>query len=174
MSEPIKKKEPKNLGEMCMQMEGKCCEERTPPVLMPYEVEILLIGTEHEQHFKIGKGHSYATPKKRCTFFKQPLCGIYEKRPVDCKTYPVSIQLGLGGIEYVLDKKCPAVEKGLVDKEFIQTAVHLWTEGLRKLEDPKKWMEEYGKHDPRKYDWIYIDEYILHVGHLRKQQKKQK
>ncbi|MDD5417967.1 MAG: YkgJ family cysteine cluster protein [Candidatus Nanoarchaeia archaeon] len=75
------------LSEECIKNKGLCCEKRTPPFLLPGEIENLLI--KENDSFEIKGDMAY--PKGLCCFFNEPFCTVYKKRPVDCRTYPVSI-----------------------------------------------------------------------------------
>lgn len=144
---------PTNLGDMCRKFKGSCCEERTPPSLEEKDIQLIKsLGVENE--FQIDG--DYATTKGQCYFLKEGLCGIYEQRSTDCRTYPVSFKLDQqGNREYVIDMNCPAAEEGLIDDEFIQHSISLWEK--RKL--AKEWLEKYNDADPEKYDFWDVKDY---------------
>ena len=120
--------------------------------MLPSEIELLL--TDNAEEFLFGK-HS-ARPESVCPFFEEPFCSVYQKRPVDCRTYPVSIDLEGEKVVYVIDMNCPAVRKGLVSKRFIQHAIRARQENMPN----KEWIREYvTKDEPRNYEWMTIEKY---------------
>jgi len=152
-----KKIETPTLSSECMANKGLCCENRTPPVLLPAEIHDLLQDKIISDEFIFGKVSAKA--KGVCTFFKEPFCTVYETRPIDCRTYPISIDLKNETLVFVIDTACPAVRKGLVTDEFIQQAIKTW----RNAELSKEWIKEYLEHDNLlNYAWISISEYEKH------------
>jgi len=140
------------LSQECIANNGLCCENRTPPILLPNERK--LIKGKASKEFTFGK--EIAMPKGLCCFFKEPFCSVYLKRPVDCRTYPVSVDFENGKTVYLIDRNCPAVKKGLVSKRFIQKAIKLWTQA----NPTQKWISEYINRDNQaNYDWISVEEY---------------
>jgi len=147
------------LSQECLQHKGLCCENRTPPFLLQKEISAFLSrGCSKDKLSR--KGTCYST-EGLCPFFREPFCRIYPNRPVDCKTYPVSIGIENGQIVYVIDKKCPAVQKGMVTRRFINSAVRLWRKNLPPLE----WIEDYQRNDKSEnYDLISIEAYLNDCG----------
>lgn len=140
------------LSKECIANNGLCCENRTPPIFLPSEIGLLLKSTS--EHFVFGD--CSAKPKSVCPFFKEPLCSVYQERPIDCRTYPVSTDLVKEKVIYIIDMKCPAVQKGAVSDSFIQQAIRTWKEKM----PTKEWLEEYHtKEDGEKYEWVPIEDY---------------
>jgi len=111
----------------------------------------------------VDKGE-FAIMEGWCPYFKQPLCGAYSKRPVDCRAYPVTIALKDGETGFFIDMNCPAVKKGLVDDEFVDGAIKLWTDS----KPPRKWLEESAVHNMHgnAHYFIPISEYRKHRSGL--------
>lgn len=130
------------LSKECISHNGLCCENRLNVI------------------FKDG------TLLKKCPHFKKPYCSIYKKRPIDCKAYPVSIDLKKNKTFFVIDLKCPAVKKGIIDKRFLNYAEKLWSDNWPN----KSWIIQNAKDNRNKkmYKWITIEEYNLYKNQLRK------
>ena len=141
------------LSKECIKNKGACCEQRTKPVFTPSEVETL-IDSNNSDYFE--KHGNTAVPKGICGFFDSPLCAVYEKRPVDCRTYPVSVKLDNGVLYFVIDMKCPAVRKGIVTYQFISRAKTAWIKNLPGIE----WLKEYSKEEcAENHEWIPVEDY---------------
>jgi Fe-S-cluster containining protein len=141
------------LSKECIKNRGLCCEDRLNVVLEDEEQRKLMFGKDK-------------TVVDRCRFFKEPFCTIYEKRPVDCKAYPITIEKINNKYVFLIDLKCPAVKKGLVDKRFINSSIRLWKSNW----PTKKWLIENSKDNKNKkmYKWITIDEYLRYRNKLKK------
>lgn len=130
------------LSKECISHKGLCCENRLNAILEDGSII------------------------KTCSHFKQPFCLIYKKRPIDCKAYPITIDLGNNKAIFVIDLKCPAVKKGIVDKRFINNAIKLWKENW----PSKIWLEKNAKDNKNRkmYAWITLEEYFNHKNKLNK------
>lgn len=151
------------LSKECISHNGLCCENRTPSFFTLSEIKPLL-----KKH-PVSKGFSFAAcsarPKALCPFFTEPYCSVYAKRPVDCRTYPVSIAREGERIVFVIDMRCPAVKKGLVSDSFIRQATKTWREKM----PSRAWIGEYLANDDEKnYDWIGLADYRAHRRALAK------
>lgn len=79
---------------------------------------------------------------KPCPFLSSDgKCLIYERRPLDCRLWPIMVYIDLESREKVvyLDMECPAVREGRVPKELVQRIVN----ELKKLHLDEKWLEKY-------------------------------
>lgn len=145
------------LSKECIANKGLCCEHRTPPFLLPKEITSLLKEKKTKNKFIFGSCSSH--PKSRCPFFKEPFCSVYEKRPTDCRTYPLSIDYINNKLVLIIDMKCPGVSKGLVSDVFIKTAIKIW----KKVKPSQEWINEYTEtSESKKYKWVTIKEYQEH------------
>jgi|GEM_PF-3496040 len=143
------------LSQECIKNKGLCCEKRTPHFLFPEETALFL--KKGYPKNKLSQTGSCNMVKGLCHFFNRPLCSIYQNRPVDCRTYPVSIDIKNGKIVYVIDRKCPAVQKEIVTKSFINSAIRLWQKSSPSLE----WIKNYQRDDsPQTYDWMPVETYV--------------
>jgi len=130
------------LSQECISHKGLCCENRLNAI---FEDGSII---------------------KTCPYFKNPLCSIYKKRPIDCKTYPITIDLINNKPIFVIDLKCPAVKKGIIDRRFINKAITLWKENW----PSKTWLEENAKDNKnsKMYNWITLEEYFNYKNKLNK------
>ena len=132
------------LSRECINNKGLCCENRINLVLDSGSI----VGS--------------------CPHFKEPYCLIYKKRPLDCKTYPVTIELKNKKIFFVIDLKCPAVKKGLIDKRFLNYAMKLWKNNW----PDKAWIIKNAKDNNNKiYNWMTIDDYLTYRNKITKTKK---
>lgn len=95
-----------------------CCTRSDNIVVFPYEREIIISNTGREDCFKLDVesglfliNHENGSP---CPFLTSDFrCGIYELRPLDCKTWPITLDIKTKS--YVADTACPAYQEGLSD-----------------------------------------------------------
>lgn len=137
-----------------MSHNGLCCENRLNVILESNEGKKLM-------------GDKCRTLVKKCKFFKKPYCTIYNNRPVDCRVYPVTLDLRNNKVIFVIDLKCPAVKKGIIDKIFINYAKKIFNKNW----PSKSWIMQNSKDNKNKkmYQWITLKEYdeykyLLKVG----------
>lgn len=120
------------LSTECLRNKGLCCENRIPLILED------------------------GTIVKRCPSFKKPYCTIYPKRPLDCKAYPVTVGKVNGEVVFLVDRRCPAVRKGIVDMWFINRSIKLFQHLV--LDD--KFMDKNClDNEASCYDWITVEQY---------------
>ena len=120
-----KPKKLSRLSKECMECKKHCCGKRTPSFFNEKEVR-KFIGEPEKKHPKFSFYRNCARSKGVCCFYKNSCCVIYKKRPVDCRTYPLVIDLENGKGVVFIDLNCPAVRKKVVDKKFIACAMKLW------------------------------------------------
>jgi len=130
------------LSKECISHKGLCCENRLNAIFEDGSIV------------------------KTCSFFKKPYCSIYKNRPTDCKAYPITIDLINNKPIFVIDLKCPAVKKGIIDKKFINNTIKLWKENWPN----KSWLEENAKDNKNRkmYNWISLEEYYAYKNKLNK------
>lgn len=85
-----------------------CCgknKDINEPILLPYEIERFNsddLSTEDGTIFRIKRAED-----GNCKFLKDKSCGIYDKRPMECRIYPYVFNFINGELSLELDKKCP-------------------------------------------------------------------
>lgn len=141
------------LSKECISHDGLCCEDRLNLILSDEDLDGLVKSSED-------------LVVEDCEFFKKPYCTVYNKRPLDCKVYPVTIDLRCGTVVFVIDLKCPAVKKGLIDDRFLNYARRLWKSNWPSESWIRKNSED--NRNEKMYEWITIDEYVLYRNNLRK------
>jgi Fe-S-cluster containining protein len=130
------------LSKECISHQGLCCENRLNAIWSDEEQEKLM---------------DNKPIIKQCKYFKKPYCTIYNKRPLDCKVYPVTLDLRNNKVVFVIDLKCPAVKKGLIDTKFLNYAKRLFKNNW----PDKSWIIRNSKDNKNKkmYKWITLEEY---------------
>jgi Fe-S-cluster containining protein len=79
---------------------------------------------------------------KPCPFLDEKgLCSIYPERSFDCRLWPILLYYDFNTDEKVayLDLECPAVEKGLIDKEFVEKVIEV----LKSIKIDENWLKKY-------------------------------
>ena len=139
------------LSKECLSHNGLCCENR---------LNLILEEKEKSINFKD------KLIVKKCSFFKKPLCTIYKHRPLDCKVYPITLDLRGKEVVFLIDLKCPAVKKGLINKKFINHAKRLWKANW----PSKSWLIQNTKDNLNKkmYKWITLEEYEAYNEKLKR------
>ncbi|MEM1641806.1 MAG: YkgJ family cysteine cluster protein [Desulfurococcaceae archaeon] len=130
-----------NFGNICSSCSINCCR-RFYAVLLPEEEEefkdvAFTISTERGEVKCIGSRSS-----KPCPFLdSRSLCTIYNKRPLDCRLWPIIVYIDFKTREKVvyLDMDCPAAKEGRIPREIIEKIV----EEIKKLELNESWLEKY-------------------------------
>ncbi len=139
------------LSQECIRNKGLCCEDRLNVVL-----------SEKEEKLLNSRGKMILN---RCRHFKKPYCTIYNRRPVDCKAYPVTLDLRKGKVIFAIDMKCPAVKKGIIDDKFLEWAKKQW-----KTHWPsREWIVRNSEDNrtPGMYKWVTLGEYQRYRKNLR-------
>ncbi len=130
-----------NFGDVCKGCQMNCCQ-RFYAVLLPEEEEEYL-----------GKYFTLETPLgtvkclgahngESCPFLSpEGLCLNYEKRPFDCRVWPVLLYYDFKTGEKVLylDMECPAVAEGRIEQGVINNIVEI----LRGVEFEEEWIKRY-------------------------------
>jgi Fe-S-cluster containining protein len=79
---------------------------------------------------------------KPCVFLNEEgFCRIYPERPFDCRLWPLILYYDFSTGEKVvyLDLECPAVERGLISKEFVERAMDV----LKNTKIDENWLKKY-------------------------------
>jgi Fe-S-cluster containining protein len=138
------------LSQECIKNRGLCCERR-----------VNVIFTDKE-----AKNLSNKKIVQKCKFFREPFCMIYSKRPIDCRSYPITIDLRGSKPVFVIDLKCPAVRKGIIDRRFINRTIRLWEKNW----PSKSWLKKNAEDNRNKkiYDWMTLERYLVYRKQLKK------
>jgi Fe-S-cluster containining protein len=130
-----------DFGNICSSCPANCCK-RFYAVLLPdeeeeFEEHSFTINTERGSVKCIG-----AREGNPCPFLDpQGRCTIYEKRPFDCRVWPIMMYIDLETRERViyLDLDCPAVREGRIPLNLVKRIV----ETLKTAEISDEWLERY-------------------------------
>jgi Fe-S-cluster containining protein len=130
-----------DFGKICSSCPTNCCR-RFYAVLLPDEEEefgehSFTISTERGPVKCVG-----ARGGRPCPFLdSQGRCTIYEKRPFDCRVWPIMMYIDLETRERViyLDLDCPAVREGRIPPNLVKKIV----ETLKTTEISDEWLERY-------------------------------
>ena len=104
-----------------------CCYRAKNIVVLPHEREKIIAANGDESAFRwLPRQKFYVIEKQDgmpCPFLTQyNRCGIYELRPLDCRTWPLTYSPKDG--TYFADTECPAVKLGVTAK-FLDYVVRL-------------------------------------------------
>jgi Fe-S-cluster containining protein len=141
MSKPAYRLRFVDFKNICSECTVNCCK-RLYAVLLPEEEEDF---KEASFEVKTDKGvvkciGSYGG--KPCPFLNdQGYCTIYEKRPFDCRLWPVVIYIDFKTRDKVvyLDLDCPAVKNGKISIDLINKII----DSIKDYELDEKWLEKY-------------------------------
>ncbi|MEM1701266.1 MAG: YkgJ family cysteine cluster protein [Desulfurococcaceae archaeon] len=126
---------------ICSDCRVNCCRKYYA-VLLPEEepeFENVSFAINTEKGIVRGIG-SYGG--KPCPYLSENgFCKIYEKRPFDCRLWPVVVYIDLKTMEKViyLDKECPAVIENRIPPSLINRII----EEVRKIDFDEKWLIKY-------------------------------
>lgn len=161
----VHKKKVSRLFQECIDDDCACCGKVSKPVFFPSEIEILA-DSGNLPNFNICENN--AVSKSVCCFLNEYYCSIYEKRPIDCRSYPLSVKVENEEAYFVLDMECPAVQKGIITNEYIESAKKLWKDKNLNI----NWLKEYGsEEDTKKHNWVSIEGYKVYRHSLKNKRK---
>jgi Fe-S-cluster containining protein len=115
---------------ICNECRGPNCCEVEPPFLTAGDVVQISNSTDlgadvFSEERKDGSDKTFRQMKVgadgKCIFYSSQSgkCGIYENRPLDCKLFPMDIDVQDGKFVWILYRTCP-VEKGVTNAEAKQ------------------------------------------------------
>jgi len=127
--------------DVCSRCSDNCCT-RFYAVLLPEEEEEF-----KESSFEIETGRGAvrcigSVGGKPCPYLsKEGYCTVYERRPLDCRLWPVLVYVDFSTRERViyLDLECPAVKEGKVSASLIKQIV----KALMEIDFDEEWLEKY-------------------------------
>lgn len=107
--------------------ETHCCYRAPTIVVLPNEAAKLIERTKRPDLFVPEEGGLYSIKKTTgspCPFLtKDNLCGVYDIRPIDCRSWPLTLNLATETKGDLLeDADCPAVQNGALTARFVQAA----------------------------------------------------
>ncbi|MDK6029207.1 YkgJ family cysteine cluster protein [Ignisphaera sp. 4213-co] len=130
-----------NFGNICKDCKVNCCR-RFYAVLLPEEEESFK-GVAFEVSTPLGSvkaiGSRNGAP---CPFLDEKgFCKVYSQRAFDCRLWPLLLYYDFNTGEKVLylDLECPAAEKGLISKEFIDKVLQI----LKSSRIDVEWLKKY-------------------------------
>lgn len=126
---------------ICSNCKENCCA-RFYAVLLPEE-EDEFRDTAFEVKTRRGTVKCIGSQRgKPCPYLsREGYCTVYEKRPLDCRLWPVIVYIDFNTRERVvyLDLECPAVREGKLPKELIEKII----EAIKSVHLSDEWLEKY-------------------------------
>lgn len=109
-----------------------CCYRAKTIVVLNDEAEAILNITENKATLIRQNEHFFVIKKEAgeaCPFLTvQGACGIYDVRPRDCRSWPITYNNPPKHGHYSTDSNCPAVVSDILPGEFIEHSIKtLWT-----------------------------------------------
>lgn len=105
-----------------------CCFRASTIVVLPDEASRIIERTGRKDYL-LDESDGLLTILKlrdRCPFLTaERLCGIYDIRPIDCRSWPITLSLCpelSKDIKYIIDMGCPAAQQNALSNEFISAA----------------------------------------------------
>lgn len=130
-----------NFGDICKGCQVNCCRRFYAVLLEEEENEFN--GAASVVRTRLGRLKTLGDPKgKVCPFLSnEGGCTIYERRPFDCRLWPVMVYYDFKTDEYIiiLDLECPAAREGRIPPETLRKMVEVAKEARLK----KKWVMKY-------------------------------
>lgn len=130
-----------NFGNICSSCTNNCCK-RFYAILLPEEEDeygeaTFTIETKYGAVKCIGSRDG-----KPCAFLDENgFCKIYEKRPFDCRLWPVLVYIDFETNERVvyLDLDCPAVREKRIDHRVINRIINV----VKEIDFDDDWLKKY-------------------------------
>lgn len=103
--------------------ENHCCYRAPTIVVLPEEAKLLVERTGRAD-LLIDEGDGFFSIKKEpgepCPFLtEERLCGVYDIRPIDCRSWPLTLNATANPQEQLLeDLDCPPVQQRALSKGF--------------------------------------------------------
>jgi len=103
--------------------ENHCCYRAPTIVVLPQEAKLLIERTGRPD-LLIAEGDGFFSIKKApgepCPFLtEERLCGVYHIRPIDCRSWPLTLNISANPEEQLLeDLGCPPVQQRALSKGF--------------------------------------------------------
>lgn len=126
---------------ICNECSENCCR-RFYAILLPEEEDVF---KDVAFELKTDKGVVKcigSRDNKPCPYLNEHgYCSMYDKRPFDCRLWPVVVYIDFKTRERViyLDLECPAVKKGKIPADLINKII----ESVRDLDFDENWLEKY-------------------------------
>jgi Fe-S-cluster containining protein len=120
--------DPNSLHEFCSvcPKTTHCCFRASTIVVLPKEAETISQRTMSSELLQKEEDGLFTIVKKSgeaCPFLTaNGLCGIYDIRPIDCRSWPLTLNKELKPEKYVMDAACLAVQNGGLSRDFIQAS----------------------------------------------------
>lgn len=130
-----------DFGTICNNCSMNCCKKFYAVLLPEEEEKFRNIAFDVETPLGSVKAIG-ARNGKPCVFLNEEgFCRIYPERPFDCRLWPLILYYDFSTGEKVvyLDLECPAVERGLISKEFVERAMDV----LKNTKIDENWLKKY-------------------------------
>lgn len=107
--------------------ENHCCYRAPTIVVLPEEAKLLIERTRRPD-LLIDEGDGFFSIKKApgepCPFLTEKrLCGVYDVRPIDCRSWPLTLNVGADPQGQLLeDLGCPPVQQRQLSRGFEKAA----------------------------------------------------
>ncbi len=120
--------DPNSLYHVCKSCpkSNHCCHRATTIVALPHEAQTIIEHTGRRDLLIAQSSGLYTIRKeigKPCPFLTPTgLCSIYEIRPTDCRSWPITLAKKINGAQYSVDSVCPAVARNELSATFLHAA----------------------------------------------------
>ena len=103
-----------------------CCYRASTIVVLPNEAKMIIERVGSNEYLNTEANGIFTISKKAgeaCPFLTvDGLCGIYDIRPTDCRSWPITFDRASARHQYVCDMGCPAVQENTLQSEFVEAA----------------------------------------------------
>ncbi|MCX8196402.1 MAG: YkgJ family cysteine cluster protein [Acidilobaceae archaeon] len=134
-----------NFGDICRGCKVNCCRRFYAVLLEEEEGEF--DGAASVVRTRLGRVKTLGGPGgKTCPFLsREGLCTIYDKRPFDCRLWPLMVYYDFEREEFiiVLDHECPAAAEGKIPQEMLQRMIQTAKEAILDGSLKKEWVMKY-------------------------------
>ncbi|MDM7275447.1 MAG: YkgJ family cysteine cluster protein [Thermoprotei archaeon] len=134
-----------NFGSICKGCTVNCCRRFYAVLLDDEEEEFKDVADTIET--PLGRVRTLGNPKGGiCPFLtREGLCGIYEKRPLDCRLWPLMVHYDFEKDEYIiiLDLECPAAAENKIPQELLEKMVKTVITMLTSNNLNKDWVKRF-------------------------------
>ncbi|MEN2999359.1 MAG: YkgJ family cysteine cluster protein [Acidilobaceae archaeon] len=134
-----------NFGDVCKNCPVNCCKRFYAVLLEEEEAEF--DGKSSVVRTRLGRVRTLGGPKgKTCPFLlENGFCGVYERRPFDCRLWPLMVYYDFEREEFiiVLDLECPAAAEGKIGQDMLKRMIEVAREAILDGSLRKEWVKKY-------------------------------
>ncbi|MEM0379832.1 MAG: YkgJ family cysteine cluster protein [Desulfurococcaceae archaeon] len=130
-----------NFKEICEGCKENCCRKFYAILLPEEESEFSNVSFDIKTDRGIVKCIGSFNGKPCPYLNEKGFCTVYDKRPFDCRIWPVLIYIDFKTREKVvyLDLECPRVRENRVPREFVEKIISV----VKNIEISDEWLEKY-------------------------------